>query len=144
MKLVTILSYASLVFSAATKHRKRGGTLPARTYYEEYLGNVTDVRGLDIRRDLGLVSKLGDSVYISYGDTLWFNSAGIWRGIASDTIARWTDNPLKVDFLHRNAEGFPQQFCPLYIDDPANYAMGISQIIELKDGSGEGKSGLQV
>ena len=140
MKLLTTLSHAALVFGAVVKHQKRGGTLPVSTSYVEFFGNVTDVQGYDVRRDLGWVSKLGDSVYITYGDTLWFDSAGTFQGIASDTIARWTDDPLKIDFLHRNAQGFPEQFCPLFVDDPADYAMGISQIIEPVDGSGEGKA----
>ena len=151
MKLLALLSHASLVVGAALKHKshatfhssghhKRTGTLPVQTYYIEFLGNVTDVEGRDIRRDQGWVSSLGDSVYLTYGDTLWFDPSGNWRGIVSDTIARWTDNPLKVDFLHRNIDGFPQQFCPLFVNDPSNYAMTISQIIEPVAGSGNGKS----
>ena len=149
MKLLAILSHASLMVATTLKHKshhalhrnghqKRGGTLPVDAYYVEFLGNVTDVENRDIRRDLGWVSSLGDSVYLVYGDTLWFDPAGDWKGIVSDTIARWTDDPLKVDFLHRNIDGFPQQFCPLFVVDFTNYAVSSSPIIEPIAGSGEG------
>ena len=94
-----------------------------------------------VKRDLGFPGRLGCNIFLSYGDTMYSNStySDEFRGMVSDSVALATHVPLEVIDIPLNAQGYPQQFCPImaeYGEDPATHALGITNIVETYPGQG--------
>ena len=106
----------------------------------DFLGDVHSETTY-VKRDLGFQGQIGQYVLLTYGDTLYSdaNYSDTWRGMTSDSVALATHNPLVVvDPVLRN--GYPPQFCPVmekYGEDMANYALGITNVVETYPGQGK-------
>lgn len=95
-----------------------------------------------VNRDLGFHGQLGETVILTYGDTMWSDSSHSekWRGMTSDSAAFATAEPLQVQDFDLNDQGYPQQFCPLlkeYGEDLSEDAIGITNVIETSPGQGK-------
>jgi len=106
----------------------------------DFLGNVYSSNTY-VKRDLGFQGRLGRHILLSYGDTMYSdaNYSDTWRGMTSDSIALATHDPLIVVDPILNDDGYPPQFCPLMDDlneDPAECALGITNIVETHPGQG--------
>jgi hypothetical protein len=99
-----------------------------------FLGEVHSATTF-VKRDLGFQGQLGEYVLLSYGDTLYSDSqySDTWRGMASDSIALATHDPLWVVDPVLDSNGYPPQFCPLisgFGEDPSECGMGITNVVE--------------
>jgi hypothetical protein len=120
-------------------HRKRG-QLPISTCEVQELGDVHS-RNTFVKRDLGFQGRIGNNIFLSYGDTMYSDSSysDEFRGMTSDSIALATHDPLEVMDVNLNDQGYPQQFCPImaeYQEDPSTHALGITNVIETCHGQG--------
>jgi hypothetical protein len=121
-------------------HHQKRGQLPISACAVQELGNVQSMTTY-VKRDLGFQGRLGCNVFLSYGDTLYSDSTydDSFRGMTSDSVALATHDPLAVIDINLNEQGYPQQFCPImaeYGEDPATYALGITNIVETYPGQG--------
>jgi hypothetical protein len=96
-----------------------------------------------VKRDLGFQGRIGNNIFLSYGDTMYSDSnySDEFRGMSSDSIALATHDPLEVVDVNLNDQGYPQQFCPVmveYGEEPSTYAVGITNVIETSPGQGAG------
>lgn len=106
----------------------------------DFLGDVHSSNTYVIR-DLGFQGRLGDHILLSYGDTLFSdaNYSDTWRGIASDSIALATHDPLVVIDPILDDNGYPPQFCPIhkqYGEDNSECALGITNVVETSHNQG--------
>ena len=115
--------------------------LPISVKSVEHLGNVHSTTTF-VKRDLGFQGQIGNTIILTYGDTMFSDSdySDTFRGMTSDSMALATHDPTKVVDLELDDNGYPQQFCPLlgeFDEDPAECAMGITNVVETFPGQGE-------
>jgi hypothetical protein len=121
-------------------HHCKRGQLPISTCAVQELGDVHSVNTF-VKRDLGFQGRIGNNIFLSYGDTMYSDSnyGDKFRGMSSDSIALATHDPLKVMDVNLNDQGYPQQFCPImmeYGEDASTHALGITNVIETYPGQG--------
>ena len=121
-------------------HHYKRGQLPISTCAVQELGDVHS-KNTFVKRDLGFQGRIGNNIFLSYGDTMYSDSSysDEFRGMTSDSIALATHDPLEVMDIGLNDQGYPQQFCPImaeYGEDPSTHALGITNVIETYPGQG--------
>lgn len=142
MMYCTSLFFLSLIFQsqACPLPSAPQGVLPLVVSSATLLGDVHSTTTF-VKRDLGFQGSIGNTTILTYGDTMYSDStySNTWRGMTSDSAALATGDPLKVQDVGLNGNGFPQQFCPLmqqYGEDPSVDAMGITSVVETYPGQG--------
>jgi hypothetical protein len=128
------------IVQADHHHHSKRGQLPISTCAVQELGDVHSVNTF-VKRDLGFHGRIGNNIFLSYGDTMYSDSnySDKFRGMTSDSIALATRDPLEVMDINLSDQGYPQQFCPImveYGEDPSTYALGITNVIETSPGQG--------
>ena len=124
----------------AADHHKRG-QLPLSVSSVQELGEVHS-EDTYVLRDLGFPGQIGGNTWLSYGDTTYSDPSydDTKKGMTSDSIALATNNPIWVNDVNLNSQGFPQQFCPImaeYGEDASTYALGITNVVETTPGEGK-------
>lgn len=114
--------------------------LPIKVKSDQLLGDIRS-KTTHCIRDNGFHGKIGDCVIITYGDTMFRDRSydDKFRGMTSDSCALATSNPLQVEDVLLDSQGWPQQFCPLnpaWGENPSQDAMGITNVIETNPGEG--------
>jgi hypothetical protein len=94
-----------------------------------------------VKRDLGFQGRIGNNIFLSYGDTMYSDSSysDEFRGMTSDSIALATHDPLEVRDINLDGQGHPQQFCPIMAEcgeESSTHALGITNVIETYPGQG--------
>lgn len=110
MRSSTVFLAATAALAAAQDNTQPSGNNPAVVSQVVYLGEQLD--NSCTHKDLGLTGMLGGDWYAIYGDTLYCaggvtdpnsDSSG-FHGMVRDTVARCTNDPLKVEFTQLNSD----------------------------------------
>jgi hypothetical protein len=121
-------------------HHRERGQLPISTCAVQELGDVHSGNTF-VKRDLGFQGRIGNNIFLSYGDTMYSDSSysDEFRGMTSDSIALATHDPLEVRDINLDGQGHPQQFCPIMAEcgeESSTHALGITNVIETYPGQG--------
>ena len=140
MTLLFLFCLVVLSTAAPLDLLQRRGNLPLAVSSSEFLGTVHSTTTY-VLRDLGFQGKIGNTTFLTYGDTLYSNASYNtgFLGMTSDSVALATDDPLQVDDVNLNAQGYPEQFCPIeakWGEEAATDAMGITNVVETNPGEG--------
>lgn len=98
------------VLAAAQDNTQPSGTNPVKVSQVDFLGTQLD--NSCTHKDLGFTGLLGGDWYAIYGDNLWCGTGVTdpdqdtsgFHGMVRDSVARCTDDPLKVEFTQLNSD----------------------------------------
>lgn len=149
MHIVFFLVFVWLIFAARAQahphqydHQPRSPATQGLSIESADLLGFVRSATTHVNRDLGFQGQLGSYVLLTYGDTMYSdgNYSNDWRGMTSDSVAFATHDPLLVVDTDLNENGYPRQFCPIikhYGEDPAECALGITNVVETEPGQGQ-------
>lgn len=113
----------------------------------EELGDVQSLSTC-VKRDLGFQGKLGDHVVLTYGDTMFSVPQGDnqFRGMTCNSCAIACNDATQVFDPILDENSYPRCLLPPDAaagEDPSEYAVGITNIIETSHGNGMNSSSRQ-
>lgn len=114
----------------------------------EELGNVL-AKSTRVERDLGFQGRLGKNILLTYGDTMYRdeNWSDRFIGMTCNSIAIATSDPTRVKDPLLNETDHPKCFLEPsaeYGEDCSDYALGITNIVQVEEDRGASSPDLDV
>jgi hypothetical protein len=118
---------------------RRASASVTRVEAVEFLGHVKSST-TDVVRDLGFPGQIDDIPLLTYGDTLFKDSANpdAFLGMTSNSAAISTTHPLVVEDKNLGSNGYPEQFVGVeakWGEDMSTDAMGITNVVPTTPGN---------